>query len=341
MGFFKKFFLGSVALSFILLGGSGTQSSNILFQGGGFIGLIIGLVALYLFAKMAWKAMGCLPSLIVIVGIICFVIYAIGGFNDGLGGVVKNLKVFVNGHGTMTTPQIMTNKEKTSTLKIHESFLDMPGEEETIEQEDSEPQSKSEPQTEAQEQTEQPQGGLMGFWNSLTKATQQESGPKDINDLPSFISPVTVLTADTLDVQGYKIKLYGVAAPDIRQMCADRNGSSYNCGQQAALWLSSWLTTNPVTCHVMKEYENGNMVAACSLGQYDLGAAIINAGWAVAEPKTGEIYAPYEENARQKRDGLWQGNFYMPWDWKAMQNRKPQYKIIQKGPTNRKSFFKF
>ena len=82
MGFFKKFFLGSVALSFILLGGSGTQSSNILFQGGGFIGLIIGLVALYLFAKMAWKAMGCLPSLIVIVGIICFVIYAIGGFYE-------------------------------------------------------------------------------------------------------------------------------------------------------------------------------------------------------------------------------------------------------------------
>lgn len=328
MGFFKKLFLGSVALSFILLGGSGTQSSNILLQGGGFIGLIIGLVALYLFTKMAWKAMGCLPSFIVIMGIVCFVIYAIGGFSNGLGGVIENLKVFVNGHGTIATPQLSEQEpEEDSSLKLNEDFSESNKQDNEV---DNNPQQHT-----------ASSGGLMGLLNSLTGDNSQATQP-DFESLPSFTSPVSVITADTLNVQGYRVKLYGVEAPDLTQTCANRTGASYNCGQQAALWLSSWLTTNPVSCRVMKDLGNGNMIAICSLGQYDLGAALINAGWAVANPKEGKIYAPYEENARSKKNGLWQGKFYKPWDWRAIQKRKPQYKvkIIQNDP-NRKSFFKF
>lgn len=79
----------------------------------------------------------------------------------------------------------------------------------------------------------------------------------------------------------------------------------------------------------MQQDENGNMVGTCSLGQYDLGAAIVNAGWAVAYLKYTDIYYPYEENARAARAGLWQGRFYMPWDWRVMQAQKPKIKIIK------------
>ena len=33
-------------------------------------------------------------------------------------------------------------------------------------------------------------------------------------------------------------------------------------------------------CRVLQQDEQGNIVAICSLGAYDLGAALINAGWA-------------------------------------------------------------
>lgn len=334
MSFFKKFFMGSIALSFILLGGSGTQSSNMLFQGGGFIGLIIGLVALYLFAKMAWKAMGCLPSLIVIVGIASFIIYAIGGFNNGLGGVIENLRVFINGQGTIAAPQINEESSEKNISNLGESFSDV----------EKPLQQNNKPQTAQQPQAPQQQGGLAGLINTIKNGAvpQQQQQPKqlDMERMPTFTSVVSVLTADTLNAQGYKIKLYGVAAPELTQTCANHRGSSYNCGQQAALWLSSWLTNNPITCHIIKELGDGSMVAACSLGQYDIGAALINAGWAVADPKDGKIYLPYEENARQKRNGLWQGRFYKPWDWQAMKKRKPQYKIVDPGGSKRKSFFK-
>ena len=70
MLFMKKFLIALAALFFIFAGGAGTQSSNTLLQGGGFLGLIIGLVVLYIFAKMAWRAIGCLPSIFLILAII-------------------------------------------------------------------------------------------------------------------------------------------------------------------------------------------------------------------------------------------------------------------------------
>lgn len=330
MGFFKKLFLGSFALGFILLGGSGTQSSNMFLQGGGFVGLIIGLVALYIFTKMAWRAMGCLPSFIVIISIVCFVIYAIGGFNNGLGGVIENLQTFIGGRSTMVAPQLSDSAQNndSSKLKLGENF--------------SEPSNVNHQTATTEEQTPAPQHknseGLSGLINSLTGNHQQKQF--DINALPSFTSAVSIVTADTLNAQGYNVKLYGIAAPSLDQTCANRNGASYNCGQQAALWLSSWLTTNPITCRVMSEAEDGSMVAVCFLGQYDIGAALVNAGWAVADTREASIYVPYEENAQSQRNGLWQGKFYKPWDWQALQKRKPQYKVIKPKDPNRRSFFK-
>ena len=90
----------------------------------------------------------------------------------------------------------------------------------------------------------------------------------------------------------------------------------------------------------MSQNEDGNMVAACSLGQYDIGAALVNAGWAVADTREADIYVPYEQNAQNQGNGLWQGKFYKPWDWQAIQRRKPKYKVIAPKNPNRRSFFK-
>ena len=84
MLFVKKALLGFGALFLILLGGAGTQTQSTLLQGGGFLGLIIGLIVLYIFAKMAWRAMGCLPSLFLIAAIVVFIMYAIGAFSGGV-----------------------------------------------------------------------------------------------------------------------------------------------------------------------------------------------------------------------------------------------------------------
>ena len=86
----------------------------------------------------------------------------------------------------------------------------------------------------------------------------------------------------------------------------------------------------------MQEDQNGNMVGVCSLGAYDIGAALVNAGWAVAYTKHTDIYMPYQQQAQNNARGLWQGEFYMPWDWRKIQQRKPKIKIINKPKEKRR-----
>jgi len=333
MLFLKKILLGMGALVLILIGGNGTQSSNLLLQGGGFIGLIVGLIVLYIFTKMAWRAMGCLPSFLVVIGIIVFILYAIGAFNNGIGGVGRNLQTFL---GRQQQNMVVAQQQSGSQV--------MPGEDEYLPALDenfssSVGEAASFEQPQAQASAAAPQGNMLQqLMSSLGAGQAQNNQEMNPADLPSFVSAARVISGDTLQIQGRYFKLYGIDAPEANQTCADKSGRSYNCGRQAALWLKGWIGDHPLECHIMQEDKKGNMVGTCSLGEYDLGAALVNAGWAVAYTKYTDIYVPYEMQAQANGNGLWQGKFYKPWDWRALQAQKPKIKVI-KPKKRRQNFF--
>ena len=149
------------------------------------------------------------------------------------------------------------------------------------------------------------------------------------NNYPAVYGVTRVINGDTLEMRGRYIKIYGIDAPESNQTCADGKGRAYRCGQEAARWLKSWISGHELECHVLKQDSKGNMVATCALGQSDIGAALVNAGWAVADPKQSAIYVPYEQQARDNGRGLWQGQFYKPWDWREIQSKKPKIKVIK------------
>ena len=313
MVFLKKFIMGFAALSLILLGGAGTQSPSLLFQGVGFIGLIIGLIVLYIFTKMAWRAMGCLPSFLAVGGIIVFILYAIGAFNNGVSGFGQTIKSFM-GQSSGGGRSQMTNAS--SPLLVEETVVIS----ETFSSSDNAPQE----QAPAPQDSQEKDGGIFsGFFKKEAPAAF------DPSKLPAVYGPVRVINGDTLQIQGYYFRLFGVDAPEPNQTCADRMGRSYNCGAKASSWLRAWLMDNEVECKIMQRDNEGNMVGICFLGQYDIGAALVNAGWAVAYPKHTDIYYPYQEQAKAAGHGLWQGKFYMPWDWRTIQSKKPKIKIVK------------
>lgn len=302
MGFLKKAVFGFAALFFILVGGAGTQSDSVLLQGGGFIGLIIGLIVLYVFAKMAWRAIGCLPSLLVIAAVVFFILYAIGAFSDGIGGVGQNVRTFL-GQGVQTSQEVIANAE-----------IKMPENEGTVNLigEDQHPI-------------------LTENMTDMLLPAKKENKPEAFNPLnyPATTGISRVVSGDTLTLNNRVIKLFGVAAPDISQTCADASGRGYKCGQQAIAWLSSWLADNEIKCHVLGQDDRGVLTAVCMLGPYDIGAALINAGWAVADTRQTQVYVPYQNQALANKRGLWQGEFYMPWDWEKIQARKANVKVIR------------
>ena len=319
MGFIKKIMYGAIALVFILMGGFSAQSNSFILQCGGVVGIIIGLVVLYVFGKMAWRAMGCIPSLLVLIVIILFVLYAIGGFTGGLGSVGENVQSFF-GQGVDSSEETLINA--------------------SVEQESDEINA-----VEPNQKTED-EGiiNLIGedkhpimIENFLPLAKKKEEKAFNPMDYPAIEGVSRILTGDTLTIRGRVIKLFGVAAPEITQTCADSHERGYRCGQQSLSWLSNWLMDNPIICHILNEDKSGVLTGVCMLGQYDIGAAIVNSGWAVADTRQTQIYSAYQDQASQNRRGLWQGKFYMPWDWQKIKARKANIKVIKPKTAKKKS----
>ncbi len=328
MFFLKKVLLGLGALILILLGGAGTQTQSTLLQGGGFLGLIIGLIVLYIFAKMAWRAMGCLPSLIVVIAVLTFILYAIGAFSDGIGNVGSNLKSFLGQGRTFASNTMGNTSQSSGTINLVDDASVQP-----ISENFSSPNGTPATDNSSKDNQEGFFEKLFGQGSSTSKAA---FNPKNF---PAIYSSAEVVSGDTLVIGGHYFRLYGIDAPEKNQTCADSSGKSYSCGRQATAWLSGWLQDNQLECRVMQQDQAGNMMGVCSLGAYDIGAALVNAGWAVAYTQYTDIYVPYQIQAQKNSRGLWQGEFYMPWDWRKIQQRKPDIKIINKPKKKRRSVF--
>jgi endonuclease YncB( thermonuclease family) len=105
------------------------------------------------------------------------------------------------------------------------------------------------------------------------------------------------------------------------------------------LWLQNWLGEKEISCRILSKVERGWVTGACFAdeGKYDVAAVVVNAGWAVAYTQNTRIYVPYEQQAAEAHRGLWRGEFYKPWDWRKMQNRKVKIKINAPKQTNKKS----
>lgn len=346
MLFMKKIFFGLAFLFLISMGGAGTQSSSLLMQGMGFFGIIIGLIILYVFGKMVWRGIGCLPSFFILSAIVLFIMYSLGMFNNGIGGVGNAVLKFIGRETTSSASEsnneVNVNKvavdvgNKEQKIKFNADFSDknkdtslnnarLFGSEEEAENEQI--VEKSEPQDQSNDSF------IGGVISSLSgKPAQRQQKAFNPNDYPVVYGPVRVVNGDTLIMYGNYFKLYGIDAPESNQTCANRSGRSYNCGREAAMWLKSWIGENELECHVIRQNTKGDMEGTCSYGPYDLGAALVNAGWAVANVNVTDIYYPYEMQAQENKRGLWQGQFYMPWDWRKMQARKPKIKVV----TNKK-----
>ncbi len=339
MFWIKKIALLSGILILIYGGSAGTQSSSLFVQGVSFIGLLIILVILYIFAKMLLRGFGCTPSLLIMLCIALFMMYALGMFNNGLGGVVDAIYRFVGrdtvNQAPLSLPTPQEQIEETPEAVVEEEAVEIT----TLGAESaSSPElfddfkQKAEKTLENEMPKNEPKKSLIEQVVSaiIPEKQQVQERPFNPNDFPAFYASVRVLTGDMLEINGRYFKLFGIAAPEISQTCADSRGAAYNCGRQAASWLKNWIEDNELECHVLQQDTRGNMVGTCSFGPYDLGAALVNAGWAVAYTKYTQAYLPYERQAQQEKRGLWQGQFYKPWDWKKIKERQNNVKVIRK-----------
>lgn len=134
--------------------------------------------------------------------------------------------------------------------------------------------------------------------------------------LAGAIGQATVIDGDTIEIQGERIRLHGIDAPESGQWCHNRKGERYRCGQKSSLALADMIGDRVVRCVEVDRDRYGRIVGKCDVDRQDLGEWMVRQGWAVAYIRYSYDYVRAETFAKSARLGVWQGPFVMPWAWR-------------------------
>ncbi|WP_334539216.1 thermonuclease family protein [Bradyrhizobium sp. AZCC 1708] len=133
-----------------------------------------------------------------------------------------------------------------------------------------------------------------------------------------FVGRVSVVDGDTLEIQGTRIRLWGVDAPESSQLCRDDDSSQYRCGAQAANHLDAFIARRPVSCSLVNLDPYGRVVATCSVGGTDLGEWLLRKGLALDWPQYSKgRYGGAQRDAEHSGRGIWKGSYVEPWRYRA------------------------
>lgn len=137
--------------------------------------------------------------------------------------------------------------------------------------------------------------------------------------VPPLSGAVRVADGDSLVLNGERVRLDGIDAPELHQSCGEM-GREWPCGARAKAALEAIIAEGEVNCRPVDEDRYGRAVAICEAGGADLSAAQVGAGWALA---TGLAYRREEAAARAAGRGLWSGPFEEPRVWRERHPRPP------------------
>lgn len=131
-----------------------------------------------------------------------------------------------------------------------------------------------------------------------------------------------VVDGDSFFLGNDEVRLFGIDAPEGRQVCTAANGSPYRCGRNAAKALRTLVRNRQISCDVISVDRYDRSLARCKAGELDINLEMIRRGWAVAYRDSVGEFARAEDEARAAKRGLWQGLFDRPRDWRRLNAAK-------------------
>ncbi len=127
---------------------------------------------------------------------------------------------------------------------------------------------------------------------------------------------VRVLDGDSIEIQGVRMDLDGIDAPEPGQRCQKKDDRDYDCGELATRALRTIIGGRRATCDAVGRTTEGLPLARCRLGRRDLAREMIAMGWALAPEGAPAGYSEAQSAAEAKGEGLWVGRFIPPWEWR-------------------------
>jgi endonuclease YncB( thermonuclease family) len=138
---------------------------------------------------------------------------------------------------------------------------------------------------------------------------------------------------DQIQIGNSRIRLDGIDAPSVDQLCVNNTGERWTCGVAARDELIKHVDNKSWTCHAGRTDRRGRSIARCEVDGEDIQKWLVSNGWALAYPRLSHDYDADEAAAREAKAGMWQGAFIAPWDWR-IRNKKTVILGAAKPPDN-------
>jgi len=122
-----------------------------------------------------------------------------------------------------------------------------------------------------------------------------------------------VVDGDTISIKGKTYRLYGIAAPEEDQICAD----GWPAGFEAEAYLSRLVEGKTVVCTPVDQPDRAETDAICHADGVDVGAAMVTGGMALAFVPRSARYITQEEAAAKAGRGVHRHGCVAPWEWRA------------------------
>lgn len=128
--------------------------------------------------------------------------------------------------------------------------------------------------------------------------------------------PIRVIDGDTFDIGGTKVRLYGVDAPEVDQLCT-LDGQPWRCGVWSSQEVRARYQGKTANCDERDRDRYGRVVATCTVGGQDMGRALVRDGLVLAFRRYAMDYDLDEKAAAIAGRGLHAGELEAPAAYRA------------------------
>ena len=123
----------------------------------------------------------------------------------------------------------------------------------------------------------------------------------------------SITDGDTLKQGGVTYRLWGIDAPEAKQVCRD----GWPAGSLAATRLQALTAGRSIVCQEKDRDRYGRIVAICRASGEDLGAILVREGLAWAFVRYSADYVSREAKAKANRLGVHAHGCVPAWEWRA------------------------
>jgi endonuclease YncB( thermonuclease family) len=132
---------------------------------------------------------------------------------------------------------------------------------------------------------------------------------------------IQVIDGDTIHIGKLKYRLFGIDAPEIKQIC-EKDNTKIQCGVIAKSVLKNKIADKIPECIVKDKDRYQRLVAECFIGKESLSRFMVREGYAVAYSQYSKDFIDDEKYAKENKLGIWSMNFQVPSEYrKSLRNK--------------------